>query len=168
MPAHQRGKSTITLVVAVGVVAICFAIWLSRDTDVPYPGPSSSTTLPLQAGWVDDKRIRNAQADEPGAWLAYGRGFEEQRFSSLIEINRETVGGLGIAWTKDLDTVHAVEATPLVVDGIMYFTSTWNVAYAIDARSGNEIWTYDPRVPGKTARDACCGIIIFGSKLTFF
>ena len=162
MPAHQRGKSTITLVVAVGVVAICFAIWLSRDTDVPYPGPSSSTTLPFQAGWVDDKRIRNAQADEPGAWLAYGRGFEEQRFSSLIEINRETVGGLGIAWTKDLDTVHAVEATPLVVDGIMYFTSTWNVAYAIDARSGNEIWTYDPRVPGKTARDACCGIISRG------
>ena len=162
MPIYQQGRSTVAIVAVVGAVAIFFAIWLNRDMDVPYQERGPSKTSTVQAGWVDDERIRNARVDEPGAWLAYGRGFEEQRFSSLVQINRETVASLGIAWTKGLDTVHAVEATPLVVDGVMYFTSTWNMAYAIDARSGDEIWKYDPRVPGKTARDACCGIISRG------
>ena len=162
MPMDQIGRSTIAVVALVGVVAIGVAVWMYRDVGVPDQAldPPIGPTLPV--GSVDDERIRSSSVDEPGAWLAYGQGFEEQRFSNLTEINQDSVSKLGIAWTKDLHTVHAVEATPLVVDGVMYFTSTWNVAYALDARSGDEIWKYDPKVPGKTARDACCGIISRG------
>ena len=162
MPMDQIGRSTIAVVALVGIVAIGVAVWMYRDVRVPDQAldPPIGPTLPV--GSVDDERIRSSSVDEPGAWLAYGQGFEEQRFSNLTEINQDSVSKLGIAWTKDLHTVHAVEATPLVVDGVMYFTSTWNVAYALDARSGDEIWKYDPKVPGKTARDACCGIISRG------
>ena len=111
---------------------------------------------------VDDERVKRADIDDPGAWLTYGRTFEEQRFSPLDQINRETVTNLGVAWTKELNTRHPVEATPLVVDGVMYFTSAWNIAYALDAATGDEIWTYDPEVPGATARQACCGVISRG------
>jgi quinohemoprotein ethanol dehydrogenase len=117
---------------------------------------------PLSVGLVTDERIMKAEQDEPGAWLAYGRTFEEQRFSPLTQINRETVAGLGMAWFKDLNTTRALEATPLVVDGVMYFTSAWNIAYALNAATGEEIWTFDPEVPREFSRRACCGVISRG------
>jgi len=162
MSINQRGRTSVAIVAGAGAVAILAAVWFNWDADVATKTLDMPEISTLQFGMIDDERIRNAARDEPGSWLTYGHGFEEQRFSSLTQINQETVNELGIVWTKDLDTVHAVEATPLVVDGVMYFTSTWNVAFAVDARNGDEIWRYDPEVPGKTARDACCGIISRG------
>ena len=162
MSINQRGRTRVAIVAGAGAVAILAAVWFNWDADVATKTLDMPETSTLQFGMIDDERIRNAARDEPGAWLVHGHGFEEQRFSDLAQINQDTVNELGIGWTKDLDTVHAVEATPLVVDGVMYFTSTWNVAFAVDARNGDEIWRYDPEVPGKTARDACCGIISRG------
>jgi quinohemoprotein ethanol dehydrogenase len=106
---------------------------------------------------VDEARIANIETAEPGAWLTYGRNYEEQRFSPLTEINRETVEGLGIAWFKDLDTYHPVQGTPLVIDGTLYFSTPFNIVYAVDAGTGEELWKYDPEVPKVTRRQACCG-----------
>ncbi|MDH3643780.1 MAG: PQQ-dependent dehydrogenase, methanol/ethanol family, partial [Gammaproteobacteria bacterium] len=114
------------------------------------------------AARVDDQRIVNAETDDPGQWLAHGRTYEEQRRSPLTQINRETVGKLGVVWHRNLNTINKVEATPLVIDGVMYFTAPWNVTYALDAGSGEEIWTYDPEVPRASARNACCGIVSRG------
>jgi len=111
---------------------------------------------------VDEARIARMETDEPGAWLTYGRTYEEQRFSPLTDVNVETVADLGIAWQKDLDTFHKVEATPLVIDGIMYVVAPYNITYALDAVTGEEIWRYDPQVPGETARMACCGVVSRG------
>ena len=63
---------------------------------------------------------------------------------------------------KDLNTNRALEATPLVVDGVMYFTSAWNIAYALDATNGEQIWQFDPEIPRTYARKACCGVISRG------
>ncbi|MDC0576682.1 hypothetical protein OAP03_00065 [Gammaproteobacteria bacterium] len=71
-------------------------------------------------GLIDDDRILSAES-EPGNWLAYGRTYEEQRFSPLEQINKETIGDLGLVWSKDMGTNRALEATPIVVDGIMFF-----------------------------------------------
>src|SRR5215470_3821051 len=63
---------------------------------------------------VDEARLINADR-EPGNWMGYGRTYSEQRFSPLKEIKDDNVGGLGLAWSFDLDTDRGQEATPIVV-----------------------------------------------------
>ena len=109
-------------------------------------------------GLIDDARINNAES-EPGNWLAYGRDYEEQRFSPLTQINRENVDRLGLAFELDLRGWDALEATPIVVDNTMFFTSTFSIVHAVDAKTGKEIWQYDPMVPKDFIRRACCGPI---------
>ncbi|HVZ22445.1 MAG TPA: PQQ-dependent dehydrogenase, methanol/ethanol family [Vicinamibacterales bacterium] len=107
---------------------------------------------------VDDARLKNADADTAN-WLMYGRTYSEQRFSPLKDINENTVGRLGLAWSRDLPTTRGVEATPVVVDGVMYTTSTWSVVYAFDAKTGAPIWTYDPKADRSRARTICCDAV---------
>jgi quinohemoprotein ethanol dehydrogenase len=130
------------------------------------PAQAVEESPPAQAApdtaMVDDARIANIESDEPGAWLTYGRNYKEQRFSPLTDINRETVANLGVAWFKDLGTRHALQGTPLVIDGVMYFSTPFNVVYAVDAKSGDELWRYDPEVPREWLRKACCGPIARG------
>ena len=109
------------------------------------------------AAWIDDDRIANADA-EPENWLAHGRTWSEQRFSPLDQINASNVGGLSLAWYADLDTTRGQEATPIVVDGVLYSTSAWSKIQAVDARSGQMLWQYDPEVPGIWDVRACCGV----------
>src|SRR3979490_2800536 len=71
---------------------------------------------------VDGARIANADA-EPGNWLSYGRTYSEQRYSPLAHINDKNAQKLGLAWFADLDTNRAQEATPLIVDGVMYVST---------------------------------------------
>ena len=86
--------------------------------------------------------------------MSYGRTYDEQRFSPLKKINAENVSQLKLAWHYDLDTAHRVqEATPLVIDGVMYVTSAWSKVFALDAATGKQIWAYDPKVPGDGGRE---------------
>ena len=163
-----RASVLVALLLAL-VVVVGGYIYLDDAGSAPPPAPvetadagETGASVPAPAGWVTDERVSRADEDDPGAWLAYGRTFEEQRFSPLAGIDRGNVAGLGVAWFKDLETYHPVEATPLVVDGVMYFTAPWNVAYAVDAATGEELWSFDPAVPGETARKACCGVISRG------
>jgi quinohemoprotein ethanol dehydrogenase len=106
---------------------------------------------------------RLAQADrEPGQWMAIGRTPDEQNFSPLDQINAGTIGRLGLAWYQDLDTKRGVESAPIVVDGVLYNTSPWNITYAHDAKTGALLWRYDPEVPRETARFACCDVVTRG------
>lgn len=107
---------------------------------------------------VDDAALANAK-DGPKDWLSYGLNYAEDRFSTLDQINTENVSELGLAWSYDLESVRGVEATPIVVDGIMYVTGPWSMVYAIDARTGEELWTYDPAVPKRYAEKACCDVV---------
>src|SRR5829696_8570560 len=79
-------------------------------------------------------------------WPMYGLTQDDHRFSPLTQINEQTVGKLGLAWSVELGSTRGLEATPLVQDGIIYTTGTWSVVYAVDARSGDVKWTYDPKV----------------------
>ena len=166
-PTAQAGASRGTVIGIVAVVAVAVLLFLMGEDGPPAPveAPDATGTaappVPTVA-MVDDARIANVETDEPGAWLTYGRTYEEQRFSPLIQVNRDNVVDLGIAWYRDFGTLHPVEATPLVVDGVMYATTPWNITYALDAATGEEVWSYDPVVPGETARKACCGVISRG------
>ncbi|MBZ5859619.1 PQQ-dependent dehydrogenase, methanol/ethanol family [Flavihumibacter profundi] len=113
---------------------------------------------------IDDKALLNADHD-PGNWLSYGRNYSEDRYSPLDQVNKENVNKLGLAWSLDLGFKRGFEATPIVVDGIMYVTGAWSKVYAIDARTGKLIWTYDPKVPGRFGQKTCCDVVNRGVAL---
>ena len=111
---------------------------------------------------VDAKRIEAANASD---WLTYGRTYDEQRFSPLDQVNKDTVGRLGVAWWASFDTDRGQEATPLVADGVLFTTTTWSKVFAFDAKSGKQLWTYDPGVPGEKGFNACCDVVNRGVAL---
>jgi quinohemoprotein ethanol dehydrogenase len=110
---------------------------------------------------VDTRRIANANK-EPGNWMSHGRTYDEQRYSPLKAINERNVGKLGLAWYYDQNTFRGIEGTPIVVDGVMYATSAWTVTFALDAKTGKELWRYDPRVPPEWNRYSCCDVVSRG------
>jgi quinohemoprotein ethanol dehydrogenase len=75
---------------------------------------------------VDATRIIGADQD-PGNWMSYGRTYGEQRFSPLARITADTAKQLGLAWYADLDTNRGQEATPLVIDGVLYVSTAWSM-----------------------------------------
>ena len=101
-------------------------------------------------GSVDQARLTAADQDANN-WLSYGRTYAEQRFSPLKPINTGNVGQLGLAWHAQFDTDRGQEATPLVVDGVLYTTTTWSKVYAFDAATGALMWSFDPKVAARAA-----------------
>jgi quinohemoprotein ethanol dehydrogenase len=111
---------------------------------------------------VDDAAL-GAVESRPQDWLSYGRDYYEQRFSPLDQINDRNAAELGLAWQFETRTDRGLEATPLVVDGVMYTTGSWSVTYAIDARTGRLIWQYHPEVHRKYDTIACCDVVNRGA-----
>jgi quinohemoprotein ethanol dehydrogenase len=101
----------------------------------------------------------------PSEWVTYGRTASEQRFSPLTQIDESTVSRLGLAWSFDLGTLRALEATPLVKDGVMYVTSAWSLVYALNTKTGALLWTYDPHVPKDHSKYVCCDVVNRGVAL---
>jgi PQQ-dependent dehydrogenase (methanol/ethanol family) len=118
--------------------------------------PESQATSGPRAADVDAARLNDA-GNDPDNWMSHGRTYAEERFSPLTAINDTNVQNLGLAWYFESDSNVGTEATPLVVDGVMYTTGTWNVLHAIDAATGEEIWRYDPQLPRHWIRYTCCG-----------
>ncbi|MFC4254806.1 PQQ-dependent dehydrogenase, methanol/ethanol family [Altererythrobacter xixiisoli] len=107
---------------------------------------------------VDEKRLLAAE-DDPDNWMTHGRTYAEQRFSPLTDINAENIGDLKLAWAVELDTNRGQEATPIVVDGVMYISTAWSKVMAVDAATGKTLWQYDPEVIGAKGADACCDVV---------
>lgn len=110
-----------------------------------------------RTAWIDHDRLANADA-EPGNWMSHGRTWSEQRYSPLDQINAANVGQLGLAWFHDLDTSRGQQASPIVVDGTLYSTSAYSKAQALDAKTGQLKWQYDPMVPKEWDAKSCCGV----------
>jgi alcohol dehydrogenase (cytochrome c)/quinohemoprotein ethanol dehydrogenase len=91
--------------------------------------------------------------------MSHGRTYDEQRFSPLNQVTAANVGELGLAWFADLDTNRGQEATPLVVDGVLYVSTAWSKVKAYRAATGEKLWEYDPQVAGGWAVHACCDVV---------
>ncbi len=120
--------------------------------------PAATPTAPAA---VDTKRLIAADK-EPSNWMGIGRTYSEQRYSPLHQINDKNVGQLGLAWYYDHNTQRGIEGTPIVVDGVMYVTSAWTITSALDAKTGKELWKYDPKVPAEWSRFVCCDVVSRG------
>jgi PQQ-dependent dehydrogenase (methanol/ethanol family) len=102
---------------------------------------------------VTDDMLRGAGTDGKN-WITYGGAYNNQRYSPLTEINRENVVNLVPRWMFQTGVLGSFENTPLVLDGVMYITTPFSNAIAVDARTGREIWRYNHRA-GTTI--FCCG-----------
>jgi quinohemoprotein ethanol dehydrogenase len=123
-----------------------------------------------QARPVDDAALK-AAGRSGEEWLSYNVNWSEQRYSPLDQINAGNVGRLGLAWYTDIPAAPGrpqthQEATPLVHDGVLYSIAPWSVVFAVDARTGKELWRSDPEVNQKVWQSRiCCGVVNRGVAL---
>ena len=94
------------------------------------------------------------QASSPAGseWSSYGGDAAQERFSSLSEINQKSIPRLGLRWALDLPSETNLVATPLMVNGLLYFTGKFSVVYAVDARTGKVTWSFDPKAREELAK----------------
>ncbi len=90
-------------------------------------------------------------------WLTYGGDYSSQRHSPLTQVTPENVNQLTAQWTFQTGTTGSFQTTPLVVDGVLYVTGYNNNAWAVDARSGRQIWRYRRELPEDWK--GCCGAV---------
>lgn len=120
---------------------------------------------------VDNVALRNARKDGSD-WLTYGHDYAETHYSPLKQIDARNVNRLGLAWSFQTNSEPGpLEATPIVANGMMYFTVTWDGLYAVDAHTGDLKWKWIPKIghhnfpPGsqndpnrvRTGPSLCCG-----------
>ena len=79
-------------------------------------------------------------------WKTHGAADDESGYSRLDSINTANVDRLGLAWSLDLPGEASLEATPLAIDGVLYFTGTHSAVYAVDGKTGKLLWKHDPEV----------------------
>ena len=138
---------------AAGILTFSAGTWL-RAQQAANPAPVN----------VDGKVLRNAGAANdalPGSWLTYGRTQGETRYSTLKQINDTNAKRLGLAWSYIVGAGGGnQEGTPLMWNNTLYGITTWSVVYALDARTGKELWRWDPEINQTAVRPKiCCGIV---------
>jgi quinohemoprotein ethanol dehydrogenase len=113
------------------------------------------------------RRASSANDALPGAWLSYGRTQGETRYSTLKQIDSSNAKRLGLAWSYEMGAGGGnQEGTPLMWNNTLYGITTWSVVFALDARTGKELWRWDPEVNQTTVRPViCCGIVNRGIAL---
>lgn len=127
--------------------------------------PASTATAALAALAIAPVFGQNAKVlNHPGAradWPSYGRSLSETRYSPLAQIDASNLHRLGLAWTYVLGAGGgAQEAMPLVWNNTIYGITTWSVVFALDARTGKELWRWDPEVNQPALRSRpCCGVV---------
>ncbi|MAZ86989.1 MAG: PQQ-dependent dehydrogenase, methanol/ethanol family [Cellvibrionaceae bacterium] len=128
------------------LLAVACVLLLSACDETTAPKADTSKANPaLNAGDVE--------------WRSHGLSSDEQRYSSLSQINRDTVKQLGLEWSFDLYTRRGVEATPLMINRTLYVTGSWSMVYALDATSGELKWFYDPQVDRSFLSKGCCDAV---------
>ena len=114
------------------IIILGLTFTLIQCTNKPERG--SEEHIKRATSIIDDAYLTSAD-NTPENWVTYGKNYAEDRFSTLTEINRDNVGRLGLAWALNLETTRGIEATPLVVDGIMFLSGPWSKVFAVNAQT---------------------------------
>jgi alcohol dehydrogenase (cytochrome c) len=137
-------------------------ITVRRLTQLALLGPiiAGATLLAQQnpvPGPVTNQELLDGLKADGSSWLTFGGNYSNHRFSPLTQITPENVAKLQPLWTFQTGTLGAFETTTLLRDNVLYATGPQNVAWAIDARSGRQIWRYRRELPENLT--ACCGLV---------
>ena len=108
---------------------------------------------------VSSQELLDGLKADGSRWLTFGGNYTNQRHSPLTQITPANVTRLVPQWVFQTDTPGRFETTPLVRDNVLYVTGPLNVAWAIDARTGREIWRYKRELPPTGGLTACCGLV---------
>ena len=104
-------------------------------------------TLLLGTQTVAAQTVSEIQNAKPGDWPSYHRTYDAQQYSPLRQINKDNVKKLHVAWTHQPgDITQGLQATPIAVDGIVYYAGSFNRVFALDGATGEEIWHYYPKI----------------------
>ncbi len=126
--------------------------------------------LAQQPRQVDDALLKTGSTNGE-EWVSYGTNWSEQRYSPLKQIDASNVSRLGLAWSYDIPIAPGnpqthMEGTPLVFNGVLYAIAPWSIAYAVDLRTGKELWRSDPEVDQEVWQSRiCCGVVNRGIAL---
>ena len=161
----SHGRSAVAAV-AFALAALVGASTARAQGAAPAPAAVKTTPERIRAATqaIDGAAIQ-ANAATSKDWPTISADYAETRYSKLAEINATTVKDLGLVWTYNLESTRGVEATPLVVDGVMYVTASWSVVHAVDVRTGKRLWMFDPKVPRSFGEKACCDVVNRGVAL---
>ena len=128
-------------------------------------------TSTAMAGGVTEEDLAN-DAASTGDILTNGMGRHLQRYSPLDTLNKDNVKNLVPAWAFSLggEKQRGQETQPLIHDGVMYITGSYSRIYALDLKTGKEIWQYDARLPEGIL--PCCDVVnrgaaLYGDKIYF-
>ena len=157
----RQPAKTFATILAAAALASAMMGHAAEAQDAP---KGSAKHIEAATAKVDGDFIRSNAAGGKD-WPTYGLDYAETRFSKLDQISDVNVKELGLVWSYSLESTRGVEATPLVVDGIMYVTGPWSIVHAVDVRTGKEIWKYDPQVPREIGYKACCDVVNRGAAL---
>lgn len=151
---------------AAALSALAFTAFaaLSPPAAAQRPAKGSPEHIASVVGKVDGRFIQ-ANARTTSDWPSYGLDYGESRFSRLRQIDAGNARDLGLVWSYNLESNRGVQATPLVVDGVMYVTASWSIVHAIDARTGKRLWVFDPKVPREAGYKGCCDVVNRGVAL---
>ena len=102
----------------------------------------------------------SALAQAGAEWPHYGGDQANTRYSTLEQINTDTVKNLRVAWMHSLGSLESQQSTPLIVGNTMYVTTSTGPKYvfALDAKTGKQLWKYEPELPDDYKSTVCCGL----------
>jgi alcohol dehydrogenase (cytochrome c) len=148
MKLHAQLKLLAAAIMAVG----SFNCVLAAEIE----GGATTSAKPMSSklGTVTQKRLNNAHSDKAN-WLHVNGGYAQTRYYPGGQINSGNVSKLKPAFVFQTALVESLETAPLIIDGVMFLTTSYNHAYAIDAKTGQEYWHYKHNMGPITVY--CCG-----------
>jgi alcohol dehydrogenase (cytochrome c) len=115
---------------------------------------ADNTASMVRPGPLSQERLNSAAQNSADFFLTHGN-YAQTRYHAADRINTQTVKDLKLAWTFQVDLTESIQGAPIVYDGVMYLTTSYNHLFAVDAKTGKELWHYihvfDPAV------SICCG-----------
>ena len=117
-------------------------------------GLADDTETAARPGSLSQERLSTAAQNSTNFFVTHGN-YAQTRYHPADRINTQTVKDLKLAWTFQVDLTESIQGAPIVYDGVMYLTTSFNHLFAVDAKTGKELWHYthvmDPAV------SICCG-----------
>jgi alcohol dehydrogenase (cytochrome c) len=156
---------TIMLLASAAAFALAGVVAASAQSEVKQGGGTGAMAAP--AANVTQEMLNNAGGDSKN-FLATNGDYNQRRFYPGKQINTKNVGNLHVAWIFQTDVRESTETSPIVVNGVMYVTTSFDHVYALNAQTGEQLWHYKHDMGPITVY--CCGpnnrgVAVYGDKV---